>query len=231
MGIVRQSLQRRTLTVHTLCNGLYKQNCYIVANAEKKECIVIDPGGEPDFLTENIVALGFRVVHILLTHGHFDHLGACNALTKIFDLPCLVHAADKKLVRQAGTYAFRFARQKLMPLMHTSYFEKCDAFAWSGGNIRTIHTPGHTAGSVSYFFQDDSIFSGDTLFLEHIGPDYYPESDSAALFASINLILSILPEDGMIFSGHGKPWQARDAKLWWQNYSANPPRFQLFGAK
>lgn len=231
MNTVRPVMHFQDLKVHTLCNGKFKENCYVVESTRTNEGLVIDSGGEAEFLIGSIAKLGLTVTRMLLTHGHFDHLGAVDELVGAYDVSCEAHIFEKKLVRQASTYAYRFARLKQTPTMRLRYFESCDTFAWAGANVRALHTPGHTSGSVCYVLNDAAVFTGDTLFHSAVGPSIYPESDPEALLDSVEMILSTLPNECVIFPGHGKPWTIGEARIWWQGASTNPPCYGLFGEK
>lgn len=231
MGVSRAPLAIDCLTIHTLCNGTHKENCYLIESNETHECIVIDPGSEESFLITSINQLNLKVIKILLTHGHFDHVGAVDALVKEYGVICEVSAIEKRLIRQAGIYAYRFNREKLLPPSCLTYVDDYVDFYWSGGIIRSLITPGHTSGGRSYVFNDKAIFTGDTLFHSYLGPTNYPESSLAHIEASVGLILDALPEECLIFPGHGKSWSIKEAREWWVATMGDHPQFYLFGEK
>jgi hydroxyacylglutathione hydrolase len=229
MGVSRSPLAVDHLTIHTICNGMHKENCYLIESNESQECVIIDPGSECSFLIASINQLDLKVIKILLTHGHFDHVGAVDALVREYGVACEVSAIEKRLIRQAGIYAYRFNREKLLPPSCVTYLENSEDFYWGGGVIRSLITPGHTSGGRSYVFNDKAVFTGDTLFHSYLGPTNYPESNLADIEASVSLILNALPENGLIFPGHGKSWIIKDAREWWEATTNDHPQFYLFG--
>jgi len=214
---------------YTLQTGAFRENCYLIIDRNGVDAVIIDPGAEVDFLKAEIDALNVNVSMILLTHGHFDHIGAVEYLAKYYGVLAHAHEFDKQLIRQAGIYAYRFNRERLSPPLNIAYFGKCSEMFWSGGAIIAIPCPGHTAGSVSYAFESEIVFTGDTLFNGFIGPSNYPTSNYFDLINSVDGLLSSLPQDCIIFPGHGKSWGVRDAAEWWSRVSSDPPQFKLFG--
>ena len=229
MGLHFSQLVSQRYSVHTLQTGSFKENCYVIVDYDGANAIIIDPGAEANYLKAEIDALGVNITMILLTHGHFDHIGAVENLAKYYGVPVHAHQIEKALIRQAGIYAYRFNRERLIPPVNITYFEQCQDIYWSGGVIATIPCPGHTAGCVSYAFESELVFTGDTLFKGYIGPSNYPTSNYRDLINSVDSLLTNLPLDYIIFPGHGKPWLVRDAALWWSGISNNPPQFHLFG--
>src|SRR5262245_16774232 len=206
--------------VITLVNGEYRQNSYVVIHRPSRRAVVIDPGSRED----DIVAAvdGADVAAILLTHGHFDHLGAAHPLGERWALPSRAHAREVKLIRQAPLYALRFVR-KAIRAPKVEPFADAGSLDWTGGSIGIIETPGHTEGSVCYALPG-MLFTGDVLLREHIGPTFYPGSDSTTLTRSVgDLLRSDFADDCVIFPGHGRPWTLREARAWWRALSGPPP--------
>jgi hydroxyacylglutathione hydrolase len=216
------------ICVNIISSGKYKENTYIVKTNNSNDSIIIDPGLDYKLLTKFIIDNNLKPQAILLTHGHFDHITSVEKLAQDYNIEPYIHKFEANLIRQAGFYAYRFLRLRLTPPKNLTYFDSHLSLNWSGGSVNAIHTPGHTAGSVSYLINNNIIFTGDTLFKSYIGPHYYPESDYEKLVSSINLILQECSEDTYIFSGHGDPWNIKEARLWWKIYAKNPPIFQLF---
>jgi hydroxyacylglutathione hydrolase len=209
--------------VTTLVNGEYRQNSYVVIHRPTHSAIVIDPGSR----AEDIVAVvdGTEPAAILLTHGHFDHLGAAHALGERWSLPSRAHAREVKLIRQAPLYALRFVRKAI----RAPRIEPLEAAVldWAGVAVGIIETPGHTEGSVCYALPG-MLFTGDVLLREHIGPTFYPGSDSTTLTRSVDdLLARDLADDCVIFPGHGRPWTLREARAWWRALSGPPPAYAI----
>ena len=231
MGIVRSLIEVDNLNIHTICNGSFKENCYLIEDSLTRECFIIDPGSEFDFLINYIDKLHLKASMILLTHGHFDHIGAVEMLMEKYKIECEVSAVEKQLIRQAGIYAYRFNRQRLTPPPNLKYRNENNDIIWTGGTVKVMQTPGHTAGGLSYSFNSKAVFTGDTLFHSYIGPTNYPESDFVQLKASVNSLVNDLPGECLIFPGHGMPWLIKEAREWWDKFADTPPQFYILREK
>lgn len=229
MGLHFSHLDTRKYRVHTLQTGSFKENCYVVVSRESGDAVIIDPGSEADYLKDKIDSLGVNIAMVLLTHGHFDHIGAVENLANYYGVLVHAHHLEKALIRQAGIYAYRFSRERLLPPVSIKYYEEFGDLSWPGGVVTIFPCPGHTAGCVSYVFESEMVFTGDTLFNGYIGPSNYPTSNHSDLLNSVDALLDSLPNDCVIFPGHGRPWVAKEASIWWRGLSDDPPQFHLFG--
>ena len=228
MAVVRAPVTVGEYEIATIANGTFKENCYVIAHPATGDCLVIDPGAEEPFLAEHLGARGLTPQKIVLTHGHFDHLGAVDALMQRYGIPCEVHAREERLVRQAATYAFRFERGAALRVPRgLTYFTDESHLRWNGRPIGVLPTPGHTAGSVAFVLGGACAFTGDTLFREYVGPTTYPESDPAAILASVALLLDTLADDCALFPGHGKPWTIGEARAWWAGVQGAAPALTI----
>ncbi|GAC1658494.1 MAG: MBL fold metallo-hydrolase [Candidatus Elarobacter sp.] len=228
MGVVRPAHTVADFKIATLSNGKFKENCYVVRQLGSNDCLIVDPGGEPEFVQEQLDVLGVAPQKIVLTHGHFDHVGAVDALMKRYGIACEVHAREERLVRQAATYAFRFGGGALRVPRGLTFFNGDAPLDWNGRAIDVLPTPGHTAGSVALALGGALVFTGDTLFHEHVGPTNYPESEPAAIAASVAGLLARLPDACVVFPGHGRPWTIGAARAWWESLGEPAPSFALF---
>jgi hydroxyacylglutathione hydrolase len=201
----------------------WKQNSYVVTHVPSGKKIVIDPGGNAEGMIQCILEGNGSLSRILLTHAHFDHVGAASQLSERFGVACELHKKDIRLLMHAPMYALRFAN-KTIPTV--TFFKAFDDHEGGGGSftVRAIHTPGHTQGSMCYIF-DGFVFTGDTILFEHVGRTDLPGGDSTLIGQSIDRLLSDLDEATTIFSGHGKPWSVREAKAWWSKVKDTPPHF------
>jgi len=228
---VRDTILTSGFKIHTLVNGSFKENCYIVEYLDGSNVSVIDPGSEFEIIRDYLEQLNLSPTQILLTHGHFDHVGAADQLVEYFKSPCYVSALEKKLIRQAGIYAYRFDRKRLLPPLSLTYFDESKMSGDTPVQVTIIFTPGHTSGGVSYLFGKDALFTGDTLFHSFMGPTNYPTSDYQKLIDSLERLFKDTPDQCLIFPGHGKPWSIIEAKKWWLQVKEGPPQFHLFGDK
>lgn len=176
------------LNIHALVLGLYQVNCYVVHKADSDRCVVIDPGYEPEKITKFLQEKGLQLEAILLTHGHFDHVGGVKALAK--DGKVYLHELEHTMP-QALTAG---------PLYATDTYPTQLQIA--GMDFTVLHTPGHTPGSVCLICED-AMFSGDTLFAGSCGRTDLPGGDWATIQTSLHR-LADLPGDYRIFPGHAE---------------------------
>ncbi len=169
--------------------GRLQTNCYVVWAPGSKTCAVIDPGDEAPRILKHIADRGLSLEAVLLTHGHFDHVGAVNDLQK--ETGCKVYMNIKELALPEGLTAG--------PLHYT------DAFAGSvtagGLTFTVLETPGHSEGSVCLLC-GDTMFSGDTLFAGTCGRTDLPTGSWSAILKSLKM-LAQLPGDYTVYPGHG----------------------------
>lgn len=199
-------------TVSTLPVGQLETNCYIVAFDGVG--YVIDPGDDGTYIAEVLQKKNITPRAILLTHGHFDHALAAFEVSVAFDIPTLVSKFDMLILRRMQETAQHFLGYKVIepiPQNVKNYEDSNDLMAtW---NIKIIYTPGHTPGSVSLVFDGyPMVFTGDTLFADGlVGDTSHVYSDAKQLQTSIR-ILSLLPDETIVFSGHGKETNIKEAK-------------------
>ena len=177
------------MNVTVLSLGYLGTNCYLLEGTDG--CLVIDPAGEPDRV---LAALGDRkLVAILLTHGHFDHVGAVRDLVAETGCDVYIHPAELGLPSAitAG------------PLYHTHTYGEGDRLTLAGLSFTVLHTPGHTPGSVCLCF-GDQMFCGDTLFAGSIGRTDLPGGDSKTMGQTLRR-LAALEGDFRVWPGHGGP--------------------------
>lgn len=205
----------------------WKQNCYLVENQRLNELILIDPGEAPDEIIRLILASGTMLKRILITHPHHDHIGAASVVSDYFNIPCELHKADIRLMKQAPMYAQTFAGKNIFAPNSLLPFEGDSFIVSDDSSLRVLHTPGHTKGSVCYLFAGFA-FTGDTLLYRHVGRTDLPGGDDVALASSLTHLLKYLPEETLLLPGHGSVWTAGDASTWWQQVCTLPPQHDRF---
>ena len=211
-----------------ITNKIWKQNSYLVTDIKSGEQILIDPGGEPSLIKKLIRSEGNGSLnHILLTHAHFDHIGAAAEIKKYFNVPCYLCNYDFRLMRQANLYTIKFGGKKIEIPYDVKKFNSSPEIKVGNYNIETIFTPGHTLGGVSYVF-NGFLFTGDTLLYKSVGRADLPGSDIKKLKRSVDTILNLEINDGVIFSGHGTHWSISEARLWWYQERATMPQYNMF---
>ena len=176
------------MNLKTLALGAYQTNCHILSNGS--EAIVIDPGYEPDTILDSLEGLTLKA--ILLTHGHFDHVGAVKELVAETGCEVYIHAAESTMppMMTAG------------PLYYTRTYAEGDTVApIAGAELTVLHTPGHTPGSVCLLWGQE-LFAGDTLFAGSCGRVDLPGGDPTQMMQSLNRLAS-LNADYRVHPGHG----------------------------
>jgi glyoxylase-like metal-dependent hydrolase (beta-lactamase superfamily II) len=184
--------------------GPVQENCFIVREKGAQRGVVFDPGDEADRLIEAIEALGITEVEaILLTHTHFDHIGAVAPLAKATSAPVYCPELETKVLANIMDY---------VPWPGFGPFESYEAdhtvkggekLALAGLEIDVIFTPGHSPGHVTYALKDEkAIFSGDVLFQGSVGRVDLPGGDWPTLLASIESLMSSLPPETAVYPGH-----------------------------
>jgi hydroxyacylglutathione hydrolase len=227
MTVARWSVSVGPWHVEAFVNGLFRQNCYLAIHETTKRSVVIDPGGEENAITALIEQETAGLDAILLTHGHFDHIGAVDALAKRFNLRARAHVGDRVLIRQASIYASRLAKQSMRPPSQIDYFEGADQMTLAGEVWRAHLTPGHTKGCVC-FETRGLLFVGDVVFFKSLPSSTYPGSDSQEIRNAVSTVLSAADPGCVIFSGHGRVWSVAEARDWWHRLTELPPSMNVF---
>ena len=176
------------MNIKTLTVGPVATCCYILSKEDRQDCIVIDPGAEPERIRR--ATDGKKIAAVLLTHGHFDHIGAVSALMDE-DTALLIHELDAPMLGDPMLNVSRLLmnRETVAPAA-TDLLQEGSRRTLAGLEIEVLHTPGHTPGSVCYRIEDH-LFTGDTLFEHGWGRTDFPGGDEHALFASLRRIMPL----------------------------------------
>jgi hydroxyacylglutathione hydrolase len=180
-------------------------NCYVVGDPATKEAIVIDPGDDADLLATDIAEKGLRVLAIVATHAHFDHIVAAGRLRELTGAPFHLSPDDKPLLSWMQESGRMFLGLELPPPPEVdTEAREGDVLVAGSVSLQVLHTPGHSPGSIS-LIHDEAVFSGDTLFAGSIGRSDLPGGDTETLLTVIREKLFALPEHLPVFPGHGPP--------------------------
>jgi len=193
------------LIIHTLVVGLIQTNCYLIGDEATREGVVIDPGGDSDSILAAIKAEGLTIRYILNTHAHFDHMAANEPLLAATGALLALHPADAELLATGGG-----GRWFGLPFISSPNpdVELVDGqeLKVGGLQLKVLHTPGHSPGHVAFYLSEERVlFSGDALFKNGIGRTDLPGGDYATLIASIRRKLLSLPDETVVYPGHGPP--------------------------
>lgn len=188
---------------------LFEVNCYVVYDPLEKKAAIIDPGivdnreieAIDNFLKKN----DLEVVAVINTHLHIDHVVANTGLREKYDVPVMAHEDDKflgdRLYQQAQQFGLPF---KLNSAGVTHYLEDGEKIKIGSGELEVIHLPGHSPGGIGlYDPQDGFLISGDSLFEGSIGRTDLPGGNLARLLESIKRRLYTLPDETVVYPGHG----------------------------
>lgn len=184
--------------------GMVSTNVYVCMHAETKEAFIVDPAADADEIIRLVSAMGAKPCAILLTHGHFDHIGAADALRKRYEIPVYAEEHEKELLSSpALNLSGGWADSLTLTADHL--LKDGDMLNIAGFTIRVLHTPGHTPGGCCYeLVGEDILFSGDTLFYMSVGRTDFPGSSGAAMRMSLHRLLEELSEDTQVLPGHGE---------------------------
>ncbi len=183
----------------------FSQNCSIVWCDETMEGIVVDPGGDVQQLAAIIEELGVKVVNLVLTHGHLDHVGGTVPLAEILNVNIVgPHKADNFWLQGLENQSQMFGFPLCKAFEPNTWLEEGDKVTFGNQVIDVIHTPGHTPGHVVLFSEQALMaFVGDVLFNGAIGRTDFPQGDFNTLIASIKTKLWPLGSDVTFVPGHG----------------------------
>ena len=176
--------------------------CYLVGDESLKTCALIDPAFETDRILAEAGGLGYRVTHIINTHGHSDHTAGNEAIKTATGAKLLIHEVDANRLGKVVHKTFsRILGGKGSPAPDVLLNDNDLIQIGDGTNLRVIHTPGHTTGSIC-LYSDGHIFTGDTLFVGAVGRTDLPGGSSKQLRTSIQEKIYTLPGSTIVWPGH-----------------------------
>ena len=179
-------------------------NCYIIADEETKEAMVIDPGGEAEKILELLDILGAKVKYIYLTHCHGDHIGALNEVKSKKNGMILIQKDDYEGLKKPEINLTGTLCEIPIAIEADSRVNDGDILHIGNLEFEVIHTPGHTKGGSSLYCEKEKmLFSGDTLFKGAWGRTDLPTSSFEDIISSISNKLLVLPDETIVYPGHG----------------------------
>ncbi len=189
------------MIIRTVITGNIEENCHLIWN-ENKHCLVIDPGDDCSRILKVIEQHHLFVEKIILTHGHYDHVGAVNELKKATGAIVIAHEEEKELILNPDLSLARYISPDFSVPQVDSYVKDGDVISAGDLSFTVMHTPGHTQGGMC-LYGHGVLFSGDTIFYGTLGRWDFPTGNLSKLVHSITKRIFILPDDTVIYSGHG----------------------------
>lgn len=177
-------------------------NCYICMNKDTKEGFIVDPGDDELKISVNVSRLEMIPKAILLTHGHFDHIGAVNKLKERYNIPVIVGAKEEKVLTDSRMNLSSMFGEPVK-VNGDKFLEDGETFQVAGFDIQYVLTPGHTPGSGCFYIEEEQVlFSGDTLFQASRGRTDFPGGSESDIIKSIKNKLLVLPGETEVYPGH-----------------------------
>ena len=195
--------------------GVFAENTYFCIDNHTKSGYLIDPGAQAGLIYDTIIRNGWQIEKILLTHGHFDHMGAAELLREKLVAPIYIYSSDGRYLTDPY---LNLSANSGRPITVPHYEELHDGEiirlkANSGFYLKVIHTPGHTPGSVTYWApEENAAFVGDLLYQHGPGLTNFPGGDRRVLEESIINKIFTLPDDTVLLSGHSSPLTVAEEK-------------------
>lgn len=187
------------MIIKTVPAGPLEANCYIVIDEASKKALVVDPADEPDRIEE--LTKGLEVLYIVLSHAHFDHVGAVAELRNATGAKVALHEGDLEVYGAVKDQAL-FWGYDMDPLPDPDLtLKEGDELRVGALSFRVMHTPGHSPGGIC-LYGEGVVFTGDTLFAGSVGRTDFPGGDMGLLKASYRRLMA-LPEDTRVLPGHG----------------------------
>lgn len=187
--------------------GDFMTNCYTVYNAATREAVLIDPASNARFLNNILVNEQLNCVAILLTHGHYDHIGALPELMELVGhkVPVYASAEEEDVLNDPRKNLSTMLSGQMVTVKPDILLQDDQEIELLDTKIRCFLVPGHTKGGMCYYFAENGmLFSGDTLFARSVGRSDFPTGDGVKLVTSIKEKLMVLPDETIVYPGHNE---------------------------
>ncbi len=201
------------LNVYPLVLGPVQTTCYVVSSQGR--AVIVDPAANATKIIQYLGTKKLIPEAILLTHGHFDHIGAVNELAAKYSLPIYAHKSEKEYFDQPEVNLSTMTYQPFVLSEDLDYHWLADGATLTclDTQVKIFHVPGHTSGSLCYYFvKDRMVFTGDTLFKQSIGRTDFIYGNHQQLVTGIRQKLLTLPDDTLVYPGHGDCTTVADEK-------------------
>jgi glyoxylase-like metal-dependent hydrolase (beta-lactamase superfamily II) len=183
--------------------GLFEENSYLVVDETTREAVLIDPGDAPDQLLDMLRESGAELRAIWITHGHLDHIGAVEAIRRVYPVPVYLHAADRPVYDAQSVFAEAYGVPFEQPAAADAEIAHGDVMRVGTLSFDVHHAPGHSPGHV-VFLGHGVMLGGDVLFAGSIGRTDLPLANPAHMSETLKLV-SAFPPETIVYPGHGEP--------------------------
>ncbi|MEY8339306.1 MBL fold metallo-hydrolase [Lachnospiraceae bacterium 62-35] len=198
------SYSEEDLRIKSSVLGSVGTNCYFIYHEQTRKAVIIDPAAQADYIIKQCTELGIEPEAVLLTHGHADHMLAAEKIRTHYGIPVIAGEKEKEVLENPSMNLSPMISGQQVGIKADQLVRDGDVLELIGFSFQVIETPGHTEGSVCYWIEMAGVlFAGDTLFEESFGRTDFPTGSVSALARSIVDKLFVLPEDTIIYSGHG----------------------------
>jgi hydroxyacylglutathione hydrolase len=202
------------MQIQCLTVGLLMENCYLLADDATRQAVLIDPGDEAVRLLGVLKEYNLHLQAIWLTHAHFDHIGAVEEITQEVAVPIYLHPNDNPLYANAKLAADHWGIPFVQPRQTPEPIGAGETLTLGNIEVRCLFTPGHAPGHIAFYIaQENILIAGDTLFQGSIGRTDLPGGNHAQLIDSIEQELLTLPDDTVVYPGHGPATTIRRERL------------------
>jgi hydroxyacylglutathione hydrolase len=186
--------------------GPFQENCYIIGDEESGVGAIVDPGDEAARIAMAVEETNLEIGSIIVTHAHIDHVGAVVVLVDEYACPVLMHAEAEPMLRQLPTQAMMMGMRFGKVPSVDRHVEDEEILEVGDLSLRSLYTPGHAPGHLAFYAEEEGlVLSGDALFAGSVGRVDLPGGSMEVLMRSIEDRLLTLPDDTLVYSGHGPP--------------------------
>ena len=189
-------------------------NTYIILDEEKKEAAIIDPGGEPEKIIDMISSLDAQIKYIIITHCHYDHIGALFKIKQYTNAKIFMSRIGSDGLNDPNINLSEYLDMNLPNIEVDSRVDDGDLIHIGDLEFKVLTTPGHTKGGICLYSESEKlVFTGDTIFAGSWGRTDFPTGSMVEIMNSITAKILVLPDETMVYPGHGRPTTVKDEKV------------------